>query len=215
LLGNNTSLTFTVRNTGTANLTGLATTLDGINAADFTIIANPISPVAPGGDTSFTIRFNPTTSGVKTAALHITNNTTNGKNPFDIILSGRALAPNGDDDADSISNENEIAVTSLGFDPLVNNSALLATLQNNALGLGLYTATSVQTLAFGNPLLARDALTGNFHLSINLEKSPNLATWSPLLGFTPTFNALTGKIDLEITPDNASVQFYRILGAKP
>jgi uncharacterized delta-60 repeat protein len=215
LLGNNTSLTFTVRNSGTANLTGLAITLDGTSAADFTIIANPTSPVTPAGNTSFTVRFTPTTSGVKTAALHISNNATNGKNPYDINLSGRALAPNGDDDADSISNANEIAVASLGFDPLVNNSTLLTTLQNNAPGLGLYTATSVESLAFGNPLLARDALTGNFHLSVSLEKSPNLTTWSPLLGFTPTFNALTGKIDLEITPDNASVQFYRILGAKP
>lgn len=215
LLGSNTSLTFTIRNLGTANLTSLVTTLNGISASDFSIIANPNSPVVPNGNTSFTVRFTPTSSGVKTAALHITNNTTNGKNPYDIILSGRALAPNGDDDVDGVSNANEIALNSLGFDPLVNNSTLLTTLQDNAPGVGLYTASSVQSLALGNPLLERDALTGKFHLIVSLEKSPNLTTWSPLLGFTPSFDALNGKINLEITPDNTNVQFYRILGAKP
>jgi hypothetical protein len=215
LLGNNTSLTFTVRNLGTANLTGLVTTLDGISASDFSVIANPISPVVPNGNTSFTVRFTPSSGGVKTAALHITNNTTNGKNPYDIILSGRALAPNGDDDVDGVSNANEIALNSLGFDPLVNNSTLLTTLQDNAPGVGLYTASSVQSLALGNPLLERDALTGKFHLIVSLEKSPNLTTWSPLPGFTPSFDALSGKINIEITPDNTNVQFYRILGAKP
>lgn len=215
LLGSNASLTFTIRNPGTANLTGLGITLDGTNAADFSVTANPTSPVTAAGTTTFTVQFVPAISGAKTAALHIASNVTNGKNPYDINLTGRALAPSGDDDGDGISNATEIAVAALGFDPLVNNSALLTLLQNNAPGLGLYTAASVQSLAFGNPMLSRDVTTGHFHLSISIEKSPTLSGWTPLLGFSPTYDLLSGKIDIEITPDASDVQFYRVLGAKP
>ena len=44
--GTNTSLTFTIRNTGDAVLTGLSMTKDGADAADFTFAAAPVSPVS-------------------------------------------------------------------------------------------------------------------------------------------------------------------------
>jgi hypothetical protein len=88
-------------------------------------------------------------------------------------------------------------------------------LQNNASALGLYNSTDVQTLALGSPLLSRDVATGHFHLSIDILKSPDMTGWAPLLGFSPTYDALSGKIDIEITPDASNAQFYRVLGAKP
>ena len=215
LVGSNASLTFTIRNPGTADLTGLGITLDGTNASDFTVTAGPTSPVVAAGTTTFTVQFAPAISGAKAAVLHIASNVTGSKNPYDISLTGRALAPNADDDGDGISNTTEIALASLGFDPFVNSSALLTLFQNNALGLGLYTAGDVQTLALGSPLLSKDAMTGNFHLSISIEKSPNLSGWSPLLGFSPTYDPASGKIDIEFTPDGSDAQFYRVLGAKP
>jgi hypothetical protein len=94
IVGSNGSLTFAIRNAGTADLTGLATTIDGADASSFTLTASPTSPVAgDGGNTTFTVRFAPTSLGVKTAALHIVNNDAD-ENPFDIIITGSG-APGG------------------------------------------------------------------------------------------------------------------------
>lgn len=88
LLGANTSLTFTIRNTGTADLTDLIITKDGTNAADFTVSAvNPAAPVPAGGSATFSVQFAPSAIGAASAAIHIANNTTNA-NPFSISLAG-------------------------------------------------------------------------------------------------------------------------------
>lgn len=86
-------LTFTIRNLGNADLTGLAITFTGANAAEFSVTANPAAPV-PGtnGSTTFTVRFAPVTGGPKSAALHIANNDAD-ENPFDINLTGVGAAP--------------------------------------------------------------------------------------------------------------------------
>ncbi len=94
-IGANGSLTFTVRNTGTANLSGLGIVIDGANAAEFSIISSPTAPVIPGASTTFTVRFAPTAAGVRTAALHLASND-DDETPFDIALSGRGYtAPVG------------------------------------------------------------------------------------------------------------------------
>jgi len=84
-----TDLTFTIKNTGTASLTGLAITKDGTDAAMFAVTAGPSTPVPGGGSTTFTVRFGPTGTGVKTAALHIASND-GDESPFDITLTGTA-----------------------------------------------------------------------------------------------------------------------------
>ncbi len=87
LVGTNTSLTFTITNLGTADLTGLAINLEGADAAMFTVTTNAVSPVGPNSATTFTVRFSPTSAGAKTAALHIASND-GDENPFDITISG-------------------------------------------------------------------------------------------------------------------------------
>ncbi|MCX6879153.1 MAG: choice-of-anchor D domain-containing protein, partial [Verrucomicrobia bacterium] len=87
LIGAYTTSTFTIRNSGTANLTGLAITINGANAGDFTVTANPTAPVAPGGSTTFTVRFAPAALGIRIAALHLASNDAD-ENPFDINLTG-------------------------------------------------------------------------------------------------------------------------------
>jgi hypothetical protein len=84
--------TFTVKNTGTFPLTGLGLTLDGANAADFTVVASPEREVLPGGSTTFTLRFTPGSGGAKTAALHIASNDVD-ETPFDLTLTGTGNAP--------------------------------------------------------------------------------------------------------------------------
>ena len=93
-VGNNTSLTFTITNSGNADLTGLVITIDGADAARFSVTANPTAPVSPSGSTTFTVRFGPVDTGVKTAALHIANNDSD-ENPFDIAITGTGTGTGG------------------------------------------------------------------------------------------------------------------------
>ena len=214
LVGGNASRSFTIKNSGGAPLTGLSVTFDGIDAASFAATINPAVSVPAGGITTFTIRFDPTGAGSKTAALHLANNDSD-ESPFDVALTARALAPNADDDGDGVTNEAELNLAAQGFDPLVVSTSLRTLIHANALGLGLYRASDVQTLALGIALLDKDPASGHFRLALTVEKSANLATWAPLLNFTPTYDAGTGKITLDIAPDAAAAQFYRVLGQKP
>ncbi len=82
------SETFTIKNTGTSNLTLSVPT---ISNADFTVTANPTSPVLPGGSTSFTITFDPSTNATITGTVTITNNDADeGTYTFDIQGTGAA-----------------------------------------------------------------------------------------------------------------------------
>jgi N-acetylneuraminic acid mutarotase len=90
-VGSSTNLVFFVKNLTASNLTGLTPTLDGPDAAMFSLISNPVGPVAgPNGTTAFTVRFNPTTGGAKTAAIHIASNDPD-ESPFDITLTGTGM----------------------------------------------------------------------------------------------------------------------------
>ncbi len=87
-----TSLVFTIKNSGTGDLTGLGITFDGTDSGVFSVTSPPVAPVSgPTGSTTFTVRFAPTTAGPKTAALHIANNDSD-ENPYDITLLGNVSA---------------------------------------------------------------------------------------------------------------------------
>ena len=80
-------ITFTVENTGQANLTVGALTISGANASEFTITQAVSSTVAGGAFTTFTVTFSPTSTGAKTAQLSLVNNDSN-ENPYKINLTG-------------------------------------------------------------------------------------------------------------------------------
>jgi uncharacterized delta-60 repeat protein len=85
-------LAVSVRNVGAAPLTGIAAAIDGVNAADFSIESAP-QPSTPGAtSTPCLIRFNPASAGTKTARLLVSSNDAD-ENPFELILTGRAIAP--------------------------------------------------------------------------------------------------------------------------
>ena len=86
------AVTFTIRNTGTSDLTGLAVTKDGSHAADFAVGALGSTTLPPGTSTTFNVTFTPSAAGTRSAAIHIASNDLN-ENPFDITLSGSGLVP--------------------------------------------------------------------------------------------------------------------------
>lgn len=87
--GSSKSLTFTIRNHGTIDLTGIAVTKALVGSpGDFTINAPTAATLAPGSATSFTVTFSPSATGTRSATLLIANNDPD-ENPFEIHLSGR------------------------------------------------------------------------------------------------------------------------------
>ena len=82
-----TAKTFTIRNTGGSNLTGLSISKDGANPGDFLVSAVGSATVAGGGSTTFTVTFSPAAGGAKSAVIHIASSDAN-ENPFDITLTG-------------------------------------------------------------------------------------------------------------------------------
>jgi uncharacterized membrane protein len=86
-LGSNAARTFTIRNIGTANLTGLALSKSGTHAADFALGSLGATTLTPGTSTTFTVTFTPGAVGARNAALQIASNDAD-ENPFDLALSG-------------------------------------------------------------------------------------------------------------------------------
>ncbi|WP_395736406.1 beta strand repeat-containing protein [Prosthecobacter sp.] len=85
-----TSKTFTISNTGSTNLNLSSLTIGGTNAADFTLTAAASTPVIPAGTTTFTVSFNPSFSGTRTATINIGSDDTT-HNPFTFTIQGTGL----------------------------------------------------------------------------------------------------------------------------
>jgi len=93
IIGTDTDTVFTIENLGTGDLTlsGLPLTIGGGNADQFSVTAQPASPIVPAGSTTFTVRFHPTTIGAKTAQISIANND-GDENPYLLNLTGTGAA---------------------------------------------------------------------------------------------------------------------------
>jgi hypothetical protein len=94
--GVNVDHTFKIQNTGTADLTLDGTPPDyvvigGTNPADFTVTLQPTTPVAQSGETTFTIRFNTSTEGLRQATVSIPNND-NNEDPYTFTIQGTGVA---------------------------------------------------------------------------------------------------------------------------
>ena len=83
-------ITFTVKNIGAVNLTGMALSKDGADNADFTLGSLGATTLAPGASTTFTVTFSPSAVGSRTAAIHLASNDSD-ENPFDIALTGTGV----------------------------------------------------------------------------------------------------------------------------
>jgi len=86
---------FTIENLGGGDLLlngSPIIVITGTNANQFSVQQQPTSPVSPGGNTSFIIRFQPTSAGDKTASIAISNNDSD-ENPYDIALNGHTPQP--------------------------------------------------------------------------------------------------------------------------
>ncbi len=214
--GSTASLTFTIRNTGGSNLSGLTITKDGPNAADFSVTASPTAPVAANGTTTFVIQFTANQTSTETAAIHIASNDTTN-NPFNLNLTGLILYSQGQYNANRTAGQNDVTMSPNTFSLYslsqynTNRTAGQNDVINSPNTYSLYTLSQVQALNVGTPLIQRDGL-GQFKLTIGVEKSTTLLPGSfnpfPMTAPQTTING-AGKLEFQFTvPDNAA--FFQI-----
>jgi hypothetical protein len=82
---------FTIQNIGSANLNLTGTpkvVISGSHASDFSVTEQPSSPVACcGATTTFTVRFDPSVSGLRQSTVSIANDDSD-ENPYDFAIQG-------------------------------------------------------------------------------------------------------------------------------
>ncbi|MBK8038243.1 MAG: choice-of-anchor D domain-containing protein [Verrucomicrobiaceae bacterium] len=94
LSGESAALTFTIKNIGSADLTGLTLSLSGDAAADYSLgaLSTPAPLAGPSGVSTFTLTFSPSASGIRNAALLIESNDAD-EGLFVIYLTGTGTLP--------------------------------------------------------------------------------------------------------------------------
>lgn len=92
--GGMVSHTFTINNIANGSplsLTGVPlVTIADRDASDFTVTAQPVTPIDGGSSTTFTIKFQPSAAGLRTAQVIITHNDL-PENPFVFTINGTGL----------------------------------------------------------------------------------------------------------------------------
>ncbi|HEX4144305.1 MAG TPA: choice-of-anchor D domain-containing protein [Pirellulales bacterium] len=91
-VGNSSSETYTITNSGTAALTLGTVSIGGTNSGDFKVTTQPSGSVAPGSSTTFVVQFKPTATGARTATISFTENDPTAASPFKFAISGAATA---------------------------------------------------------------------------------------------------------------------------
>ncbi len=119
--------TFTIENTGTADLTLTGASpyvsLSGAHAADFSVTANPTTPISTSSSTTFQITFNPSATGVRSATVSIANDDSD-ENPYTFAIQGTGVnsASSNIITNSSFSYSSNIAYTSYQGNPASSTS---------------------------------------------------------------------------------------------
>jgi hypothetical protein len=211
VVGQTSTRTYTIQNTGTSNLT-----LGAFSSTNplFTIPSPPTAPIVPGGSTTFSVVFAPTAVGAATASIAFVNNDNNendnNENPYNFDVSGNAIT------VPSVKiNELRISSTPNTLDDLSNNFVELFAAPNTPLtGLTLLVVSSqfapgqvdfavdlsgATTDANGFLLIADDGTTavtesGDVILA-NFDMFGSPATFFVVSGYT-------GTLPLDLDTDN-------------
>jgi len=174
--------TFTIQNTGTIALTLGAISFTG--STDFTITAAPASPVNASGSTTFTVSFDPTTTGTKTATISIINNDSD-ENPYTFRITGLgSSAPeanmqgNGVNIIDGSTTTTTTNNTDFGQQNITagitTKTFIIQNLGSVALTLGTVTigGTNAADFTIGTPAIAASVAPGAF-TTLTLKFDPS------------------------------------------
>ena len=216
------SLTFTVRNTGTAKLTGLSLTSVGPNRTDFaTSVSGMLTNLAPGGSTTFKVAFKPAAQGLRNAMLQVASNDAT-QSPFGIALTGTgALSSNAELSALALGSGS----LSPGFGPLtvsyaasVPNYQSSITVTPTVAQAGSTVKVNSQTVASGkasNPVNL--AIGANTIIVTITAQDGTIKTYSVEVSRAGTGNALLaglsftgGALDGAFSPQSFACRAYAL-----
>ena len=203
-----TSRTYTIRNVGYIDLTGLALSKNGSNAAEFALGALETTSLSAGNSTTFTVAFSPTSAGNRTAQIAVASNDAD-ENPFVINLAGYGLGTL-DFDGDGVIDAAEYQMSSLGFEWQTAQAGMASAFLAGVNAGGLYSLLQIQGMNIGTPLISKNATSGNFELTIGLQKSTNLQTFQHFsLNSTETTIEPDGRLKIRFSAtENAA--FFRL-----
>ena len=154
------SVTFTIKNTGTANLT-LTTpfTISGTDASMFSVSPPGSTTIVPNDITSFSMTFAPSSAGEKNATVSIANDVP-GKNPYTFSIKGTGIAiPEIDIDQSGTPIANN-GTFDIGSTTVNVSKDTLFTIYNNGLGILNLPTTPAVTLT-GSPFFTLVSYPGN------------------------------------------------------
>ncbi|WP_019499612.1 choice-of-anchor D domain-containing protein [Pseudanabaena sp. PCC 6802] len=144
-LGATLSRTFTIQNTGTAELTLSAPTLP----TGFSLVGGFPTSIAAGGNATFTVQLDATTGGIFSGEISFGNNDSN-ENPYNFAITGTVIAP-------------EINVTDGGFggttDSIADGDAAPSTDDGTDYGTTLVGNSVTRTFTIANTGTANLNLT--------------------------------------------------------
>lgn len=209
IVGDTAEMNFTLHHHGMADLLLTGTPKVSLTgSSDFTVTAQPSSPVAGfGGSTSFTVRFVPTAGGIGTASLSIPNNHPD-QNPFIIHLSAKVLSYETDTDGDGLSDLAEYHLAPLNFNWQVSQTVLVNTYFAQANGAGLYAPNQVHALRRGTTSVSKDQSSGRIKLTTHWKRSTNLADFLdfPAPAGSSVSISPAGEVEFDFAaPDNAAL----------
>jgi hypothetical protein len=132
--------TFTIYNTGLSDLTLGAITIGGTNASNFTYTSPLSSTVTAGGSTTFTITFDPSATGTRSATFSIVTNDSD-ENPYNFSIQGTGTSPEinmvgnlitivNDDMSASVSDNTDFGTVSID----AGSTLVTYTIQNTGTG---------------------------------------------------------------------------------
>ncbi|MEX1382901.1 choice-of-anchor D domain-containing protein, partial [Lutibacter sp.] len=192
--------TYTIENTGTIDLTIGTINITGANASDFVVNTAPAATIIPGGSTTFSITFTPTTLGIKNANVSFITNDPD-ENPFNFDIRGTGstgLYPeinvqgNGNDIIDGAPGTSTTNHTDFGSVTLPGSIIRTFTIHNTGTGSLLLT---------GVPIVV---ITGSSNFTVTSQPSSSSIAAGGNLTFQITFNpSVTGTFDAIVSIDNS------------
>ncbi|QRM88540.1 choice-of-anchor D domain-containing protein [Lacinutrix sp. WUR7] len=204
--------TFTIYNTGTADLTltnaSPYVTIGGANAGDFTLTANPSSPISDGGNTTFSIEFDPSGLGARQATISIANDD-GDENPYTFDIEGNGSNSSA---SDIISDSGYTYTSNIPYINFQNAGPFT----NTTGSVGVYRfiiqdgGASTDTDALGTELTDITFNVGTAH--INYIRNAGLFNGNAMRANNPAINTAAGTITFSglsganfTAPDNGTL----------
>ena len=201
--------TFTIENSGTANLGVSVVSISGTDASEFSVTVTPATTIINGSTSTFDITYSPSFIGTHNATVTI-NNTDSDENPYTFSIRGNGAAPapeayvsgNGNEIIDNDTSPSTADFTDFGGATIATPIVRSFTIEN----------TGTLNLTLGTPVIsgtgsANFALTTAPALSVAPTASTTFTiTYTPTVLGTDTATVTFATNDSDENPYNFAIE---------